>query len=232
MGLSKQELIDVYQDTIKQTKTLKQPITKKITFDDIKKSDGKPKIRVFEYDTVSSLEMYPENTCILNMASSKHPGGGVERGASAQEEALFRCSNLHTISKSFYPLGENEALYSHDVSFIKNVYYGWMHLKVCDVITIAAPNLNYGGLSKNYTSTPEYIELIKNKMRLMLSTNKENLILGAWGCGVFKNDPRVIATLFKEVVEEGTNIKNIAFGVINDRNSVDNNYSIFKEILL
>jgi len=228
--MNREQLIDVFNDTIEQTKHYSKPDTKKITFNDIKKTDGKPNIRVVEYDTVSALEMYQDNTCLLNMASSKRPGGGVRNGSSAQEESLFRCSNLYHISRDFYPLKDDEALYSTNVTFIKNVYYHWMDMKNCDVITIAAPNLNYGGLPKNYNSTPEYIELIKNKMRLMLSSDTENLILGAWGCGVFKNDPTVIAKLFKEVIEEGTDIKNIVFAIINDRNSVDNNYTVFKNI--
>ena len=33
-------------------------------------------------------------TCMLNMASYKHPGGGVTRGSMAQEEELARRSNM------------------------------------------------------------------------------------------------------------------------------------------
>jgi len=77
-------------------------------------------------------------TCILNMASYKRPGGGVERGARSQEECLFRCSNLfHVISKDFYPLKE-EALYTKDAVFIKDKNYNLMEPVTLDVITIAA----------------------------------------------------------------------------------------------
>jgi len=49
------------------------------------------------------------------MASYKRPGG-VRNGARAQEECLFRCSNLiQVVPNSFYPLKENEALYTKDV---------------------------------------------------------------------------------------------------------------------
>ena len=54
-------------------------------------------------------------TLLLNMASYKRPGG-VRNGARAQEECLFRCSNLiQVVPNSFYPLKENEALYTKDV---------------------------------------------------------------------------------------------------------------------
>ena len=65
----------------------------------------------------------------------------------------------------------------------------------------------------------------------MLSSDCETIVLGAWGCGVFKNNPETIATLFKEVIEEGTTTKNVVFAVINDHNSFADNYSIFKKIL-
>jgi len=233
MGTSRQGLINIYNETKEITKGLPKPLTRKITFEnDIKISHFKPNIQVIDSDSVSALNLYKfNNPCVLNMASSKNPGGGVEKGSSAQEESLFRCSNLYHISKDFYPLKDNEALYSTNVSFVKDKYYSWMRTITCDVITIAAPNLNYGGLPKNYEQTEEYINLIKNKIRLMLSSDTETIILGAWGCGVFKNNPETIANLFKDVISEGTNIKNIIFAVINDNNSVADNYNIFKKIL-
>jgi len=157
----------------------------------------------------------------------------LKRGLWAQEEELFRCSNLHHISNNFYPLKYNEYLYSSGVVFIKNKNYQNIEAINCDVITIAAPNLNDGGnYMKSFSNTPEYVKLIKNKMRSMLKTDKHTLILGAWGCGVFKNNPTQIATLFNSVIEESnTSVKHIVFAVINDKNSVSNNYKIFKEII-
>ena len=231
MGYTRQGLINVYQDTMQHCVNIDPPITNKITFNDIINSKLTPNVSVIDADTVSALTRNPGNTCILNMASAKHPGGGVAKGSSAQEEALFRCSNLYHISTSYYPLGDNEALYSTNATFVKNKFYSYMNPTKCDVITIAAPNLNYGGFSGDYSSTPEYIDLIKNKMRLMLSSKCDTIILGAWGCGVFGNNPETIANLFKEVIAEGTNIKNIVFAVINDGNSVADNYNVFKNIL-
>ena len=53
------------------------------------------------------------------------------------------------------------------------------------------------------------------------------------GCGVFGNDPVNIATWFKEILTEGyyKSFKNVIFAVINDHNSVSNNYQIFKNII-
>jgi len=233
--MNKKKLINIFNDTVFKTQTL-IPITIKKSFrsnngmlynDDIS-------VEVLALDTVSALQLFPNDTCVLNMASYKRPGGGVWSGSMAQEEELFRCSNLHHISKDLYPLKDDEYLYSSNVSFIKNKNYQDIELIKCDVITIAAPNLNIGGnYNKSFENNVEYVELIKNKIRSMLNTSCSNLILGAWGCGVFKNNPETIAKLFNDVIaERKTNTKHIIFAVINDRNSVSNNYQIFKDTII
>ena len=169
------------------------------------------------------------------MASYKRPGGGVYNGARAQEECLFRCSNLiHVVPNSFYPLQENEALYTKDAIFFKDKYYGYMDPVVCDVVTIAAINLNENAKYDPVQNIKDYRNVTKDKIRLMISlaakNGVQNLILGAWGCGVFKNDPNLMSQYFSEVlIGEGYSVdfKNVVFAVINDHNSVGNNYDIF-----
>jgi uncharacterized protein (TIGR02452 family) len=84
----------------------------------------------------------------------------------------------------------------------------------------------------------DYDKLLKKKMRGMFAEaikNKvETLILGAWGCGVFKNHPTDVAYAFKEVlVDEGYGMyfDDIIFAVINDENSTANNFYYFEKIL-
>lgn len=233
-------LVNVFQDTLENSKELTNSITSKHTFDEIlgaKLGMFKPNISVINSDSVSALVEYSKygKTCVLNMASYKRPGGGVYNGARAQEECLFRCSNLiHVVPNSFYPLEENETLYTKDAIFFKDKEYDYMDPVVCDVVTIAAINLNENAKYDPVQNIKDYRNVTKDKIRLMISlaakNGVQNLILGAWGCGVFKNDPNLMSQYFSEVlIGEGYSVdfKNVVFAVINDHNSVGKNYDIF-----
>ena len=62
------------------------------------------------------------NILVLNMASEYKAGGGVENGAMAQEEELFRRSNyFESLTPNLYPIKEFEAVYTKDVCIFKDV---------------------------------------------------------------------------------------------------------------
>jgi uncharacterized protein (TIGR02452 family) len=249
----KKNLIDVFQDTLEVSKSIpNKSETTKHTFDDILGpflSEYNGNVIVEPIDTVSSLQKWSElgKTCILNMASAKRPGGGVENGATAQEESMFRCSNLwNSIDRSHYPLKMDECLYTENSTFFKDRNYDLMEPIDCDVMTIAAINLNEMGhfLGKrvakfnDLNKTIAYEDNTRNKIRLMASIPStfgvRNLILGAWGCGVYKNDPERMAGYFRDVIiGEGYHglYDMVIFAIINDNNSVGNNYEIFDRIL-
>lgn len=238
--MEKQDLINVYADTKRICADIPIPTSEKFNrynyfLKYIEKKDSK--VIVEPIDTISALEKYAPlgKTAVLNMASSIKKGGGVEKGAMAQEECLFRCSNLFTIPDEFYPMDVHEYVYTHDATFVKSSTFKPISIKA-DVITIAAPNVN----KENKYYTPKdffkysYEEQIKIKIDEMFYSahnfNCKNIILGAWGCGVFKNDPKVIAEAFKKALEQKRYMfNNVVFAIINDRNSVGNNYQIFKD---
>ena len=233
-------LVNVFQDTLENSKNLTDSTTSKHTFDETnppRLTMFKDIISVINTDSVSAVVEYSKlgKTCVLNMASYRRPGGGVHNGARAQEECLFRCSNLiHVVPTSFYPLEVNEALYTKEAIFFKNKDYDYMEPVVCDVITIAAINLNENAKYDPVQNITEYRKITKDKIRLMVSlaaqNGVKNLILGAWGCGVFNNDPTTMSQYFSEVlIGEGYSVDfdNIVFAIINDHNSVGNNFDIF-----
>lgn len=232
------DLIKIFQDTEGHSSNMKNSVTTKHKFNEILDSDvinvGRNNIKVINSDSVSAIvEYYPEGkTCVLNMASYKRPGGGVKRGSRAQEECLFRCSNLtHVVPEYFYPLIENQCLYTKDAIFFKDVNYCYMDEVLSDVVTIAAFNLNEQEID---TTDSYYIKTMKQKIRLMLSVaimnDVDNMILSSFGCGVFKNNPEQISQFFYDILEtENYKVffKNVIFAIINDHNSVGNNFEIF-----
>lgn len=252
---NKEELIKIYNDTkssiedlysiegskIKSSKNNVRTPDKNLLNSFPNKSNSN-NIIVEPIDSVSALIKYYNlgKTCVLNMASSKRKGGGVENGSRAQEECLFRCSNLFMIPSSYYPLSQNEYIYSTDAIFIKDFNYGSISPVTCDVVTIPAINLNTNHIDNVSEGDDDfnYFNRMSSKIFEMLMISIENgcdnIILGAWGCGVFKNDPEQVSYIFKHIInkyEFNKKFKNIVFAVINDHNSVSNNYEIFKNQL-
>ena len=253
---NREELIEVFKDTkaiIESKKRFNSGYcsSKKIYF--------APKdidIDVVNMDSVSAIMKYYmsygrgyNRLCVLNMASAKKPGGGVERGEPTQEECLFRCSNLAgQISEELYPLGDNELILTQSSWFFKDGDYKDIgHLIPANVVTIPAINLNansYFDKEKNewvdglVEKPHDYDLLLKRKIRAMLSVGISSMsnimILGAWGCGVFKNHPTDIAYAFRDILVEehfGSKFDKIVFPIINDENSTSNNFYYFEKIL-
>jgi uncharacterized protein (TIGR02452 family) len=251
MKKTKKELMEIYNDTKRTAMVCDFPsITKKYSTDLVLLPLPDPVILVIDSDTVSAAVEYSAmgKTCVLNMASPTTAGGGSAEGHMAQEECLFRCSNLPcTVTQDFYPLLEEEALYSKDVVFLKDANYEYMEFIKVDVVTIASVNLNANSTFDEETNQhidgivekdEDYRGMMLRKIRLMLTiainNDVEHMILGAWGCGVFKNDPYEVAEFFNEVLldeDYAIEFKTVVFAIINDNNSVADNLSIFKECI-
>lgn len=236
------ELIEVYEDTVDRINGMKtESDTKLYSYNLLPLSTygigkiDKSIISIEPTDTITTaINLDGQGkTCILNMASNTKPGGGVKSGAVAQEECLFRCTDLFkTIDGRYYPLGMDEGLYTIDSMIIKDKDYNLLDEPVLvDCVTIPAINLNkYQMLRRSYEKITE--EKIDMMLKLAYSYLCDNIVLGAWGCGVYKNDPDYISkTFLKMILSGGYKFNKIVFGVINDHNSVDNNYEIFKKNL-
>lgn len=168
-------------------------------------------------------------TAILNFASATNPGGGFLSGANAQEEALCRCSNLYMGLKdqtAFYLKGKDhpkghleytdDILYSKDVCFFKDDQGSLLMNSVfADVITCAAPNLHLA-TRKLLDQPGAYRKLLTRRAEGIIKAANDNkietLILGAWGCGVFGNDPKMIAQVFRDVLKH-SHARTIVFPV-------------------
>ncbi len=219
--------IKVTEDT--KTKVLEYP-----DYEIYDKNAQKTNIEVLNDDALTVASEYTFPFVLINASSTK-PGGGVWTGAKAQEEDIFRRSSLCSITddlKTLYPLyNSNKGIYISDAEVLKDTEEnGYQDLKksfIFSAFIIPAQNLSNPKVEFSYKDTLNRIDTILSSA---LFYHHENLILGAFGCGVFKNDPTIIASIFKKLLD--TKFKNVfdnvIFAVLSKN---DNNYKIFKEIL-
>lgn len=213
-----------------------------ITPTNVDKHDKIMNINLVSFDSVSSALCASEKVCVLNFASFKNPGGMFMKGSSAQEECLCHESFLYNVLKElpdFYEYNKknlnkalymNRALYSPNVLFVRDPDI----VKNVDVLTCAAPN---------YAAAAEYCKVdkdtnskvLRDRIRFVLSIIKEqkvnSVILGAYGCGVFGQDPEEVITIFLEEINNlfSTNdITKFIFAVIDPDSS---NYQAFKRVI-
>ena len=176
-------------------------------------------------------------TCVLNMANAINKGGGVERGAMAQEEELCRRSNLwYGLRPSYYPMQDDEFIYTKNVKFFRNKQYEFMNEFKCDILTIAAPcliNFKPGRYPKNYS------KIVQEKIKIMIYApyymGVKHLILSAFGCGAFRNNPKFMSSMFKKQIKLlNLPYETITFAILDDSNSKANglsNFETFKKTL-
>lgn len=172
-----------------------------------------------------------KKVCVLNFASYTHPGGKFLEGSIAQEESLCHESNLYqhlataeneefyNYNKSHknYGFYEHRAIYTEDVTFLRDD-----KMIKADVLTCASVNLHAlkyhrkelksliiednGCYMSNVSLEKINEELMKTRIcfirNIMEKENVDVAILGAYGCGVFRQDPEFIAKTFKETFND------------------------------
>ncbi len=158
---------------------------------------------------------------VLDMANKSSPGGSVLEGSNAQEETLCRESNLFkglkkALDLSFYPLPEEGGILLTNVTFFRDDEYNFLEKPFqADVFASAAfdcnpthkanPEHHLSGCDRPENDL-DYKEATKRKMRAMFQAAKQNgndaVVLGAFGCGAFENDPYLISEWYKEVLNE------------------------------
>ena len=218
-----------------------EDITKLIDFDKLPKKETK--ITVVNMDCIyaaQELIRLGRNPVVINNASFKRPGGGVEVGSGAQEENIFRRSNLFEslyrfsfrlakdhglpIEEKQYPLPlRYGAIYSPNISVFRggeDVDYAFLDENyVMDFITIAA-------IKHPAVIDETYAEIMKGKIRMMLNLGlhweNDSIVLGAFGCGAYGNPPEFVSSLYKEVLSEDNykdKFENVVFAILDDGNA-------------
>lgn len=152
----------------------------------------------------------------LNFASAKNPGGGFLGGSQAQEESIARSTGLYPCQMkawTYYEINRNSTscfytdymIYSPKVPILKNEE-GEICPEIMTTGIITAPAVNTGVVKrKEPNRVGEVKEVMKRRIAKVLAialfNNHKSIVLGAWGCGVFQNDPVEIAQYFNEIIE-------------------------------
>jgi uncharacterized protein (TIGR02452 family) len=156
----------------------------------------------------------------LNFASARHPGGGFLKGSQAQEESLARASGLYACIAQLREMYDTNArfpsclytdhmIYSPDVPVFRDDEDALLE-RPYPVSFVTAPAVNVGALRRNEPGKlcqvePVMLARMEKVLSLAVVHGHEVLVLGAWGCGVFANDPDRVAGWFqRHLTGEGT----------------------------
>jgi len=217
-------------------------------------NDGIPPVQITDESTAQAMLRFAaqkRNVCGLNFANGAQVGGGYKHGSSAQEEELCRqipvlYTSLHNAAKQgFYPFGPCtclslskpqrycDVLYTMGLTLARGgleTGYAVMpdaQQRTVSLVSAAAPNLRkkegaevadealvYGIIESIFLAPHVYDPQV------------EVLVLGAFGCGAFGNDPRDMANLFVRALREGLGgrFKEVVFAIPPGHNA-----TVFKE---
>jgi uncharacterized protein (TIGR02452 family) len=165
------------------------------------------------------LENGCERVLALNFASARNPGGGFLKGSQAQEESLARASELYACLAPLVEMYDvnrqhssclytDHMIYSPDVPVFRDDTDALLE-SAYPVSFITAPAVNAGAVKHNEPENvgqiePVMLSRIEKVLSVAVVHGHETLVLGAWGCGVFANDPERVASWFaRHLKDEG-----------------------------
>jgi uncharacterized protein (TIGR02452 family) len=201
---------------------------------------------ITDLDTVGMIrylsDHYSEDKiCALNYASYTNPGGMYMKGSMAQEEFLCHHSNLYEVlsnpatMQAYYDWNRknrNRCLYSNNILYTPNISFSSNRVSV---ITAAAPNIRTVDRYKYDVTNDERDEALIHRILAVLETAKINgvnaLIAGAFGCGVFKNNPRYVLIAF-DMFHTAYYAQVMDLWLAIPRSNYNHNYSVFYDTFL
>lgn len=211
---------------------------------------------LYEAEDMVKRGLFP---AVLNMASFHTPGGGVTRGSAAQEESIFRRTNIFQSLYQFNEIGTQYGIEQREERYPLDYNFGGIYtpyvtvfraseadncelldepfmISVISVPAVKKPRLQNGKV------VPWVVDVIKNKIRQILDIALEHehdaLVLSAFGCGAYGTPPNEMARFFKEVLDNDKykNVfEEISFAIIdvpttNGEHNPDGNLKPFKTV--
>jgi len=179
--------------------------------------DGSPGglVEVTGESTLAAARRLGGDVAALVFASARSPGGGFLNGAEAQEESIARSSALYPCLRAadeFYVYHRSHreltytdrVIYSPGVPVFRDDRAALLTQPYpVTFLTSAAPNLQ-----AIHSNQPELVAEVPAVLRrraarvlaVAAAHGHRRLVLGAWGCGVFGNDPATVAEAFAEAL--------------------------------
>lgn len=161
-----------------------------------------------------------ERVGVMVFASATKPGGGWRNGTLAQEEAISYASllpfSLESVEAEFYGPSRadknsyfytSRGIYSPAVPIIRDDAGRWLDDRPrVDFFTITAPNVAAMKQNLHAVDRPrveaDLCVKMRNTLRVFGDHRCGTLVLGAFGCGVFANDPTVVARLWRDLLAD------------------------------
>ena len=158
-----------------------------------------------------------ERVLVLNFANPVNPGGGVRRGARAQEEDLCRKSSLllaleDASAKEYYRynstlgslMGSDAMIMNSTVEIIKDLNGELLEdSTIVSVMTCAAPVISRGLFGIGQEDFEKlFFNRIVSTIKVAAYYGYKYLVLGAWGCGAFGNDAKTVSDLYYKALED------------------------------
>lgn len=193
---------------------------------------GTPAIEVTGETTLAAARRLGGDVACLVFASARNPGGGFLNGAQAQEESLARASALHACQQAasqFYafhrrqpdPRYSDRVIYSPSVPVFRSDDGDLLprpHL--VSFLTCAAPNMTAITASQpgHASSVPAILCARAGRILQIAAAHRHSrLVLGAWGCGVFGNDPATVAGAFGSVLDQAPWLEHVTFAIYDNQ---------------
>ncbi|WCK57142.1 TIGR02452 family protein (plasmid) [Aneurinibacillus sp. Ricciae_BoGa-3] len=188
-----------------------------------------------------------QSVSCLNFASARTPGGGFLTGSLAQEETIARASGLYPCISQMdemysYNKRNRTALYSDYMIFSPNVPVirqdnGMLLDKPFLVSVITSPAVNAGVvMNQEKESIKKIAPVMRKRMEkivaVALAQKQEAIVLGAFGCGVFRNRTEDVARMFRCILEEESYLnqfKKVVFAIY-ERPPQKEMVTIFKRV--
>lgn len=223
----------IYREPINCVDLLSPDALKNVIFVNCSSTEA---VRLVEY--VSSSK-----TAVLDFASATTPGGGTLVGSRGQEEDLCRLSSLYLVLntdklKAEYYIpnkaaeAEKAGALDHDITAVylpqirilkepSAIRIPTQRHSCIDIIVCAAPNL------RNRTELDEMQleELVyKRACRIFecaIQNQCKNIVLGAHGCGAFRNPVSVVGKAYSKATKEYISYFDAVLFAIPDKNKFE-----------